>query len=137
MLNKTGGSDIEHNKYLGQVSKIMRALTSKDDDLLSHFDKKDESEAEIENSSLHHHLVNNHGVAANKGKIQGQLALEHMLRFCKTFEKITEQLTNHHLPFKTTDLQDITHTALGDKIKIILTSRSYLYQYLFLMLKHR
>ena len=38
----TGGSDIEHNKYLGQVSTIMEALTSKDGDLLSHFDKIDE-----------------------------------------------------------------------------------------------
>ena len=31
----TGGMEIEHVKFLGQVSTIMRALTSKDGDLLS------------------------------------------------------------------------------------------------------
>ena len=53
-LSTTGGSDIEHNFYGGQVSSIMTALTSKDGGLLSHFDKIDESEAEIENTSPHH-----------------------------------------------------------------------------------
>ena len=80
-LKTTGGSDIEHNKYVGQVSTIMRALTSKIGDLLSHFDKIDESEAEIENTSLHHHLFNNHDLPANKGKIKGQLPLEHIFGF--------------------------------------------------------
>ena len=51
----------------------MRALTSKDGDLLSNFDKIDESGAEIKHTSLNHHLNNNHDVAANKGKIKGQL----------------------------------------------------------------
>ena len=32
-LSTTGGSDLEHNKYVGQVSTIMRLLTSKDSDL--------------------------------------------------------------------------------------------------------
>ena len=32
-LSTAGGSDKKHNKYLGQVSMIMRALTSKDVDL--------------------------------------------------------------------------------------------------------
>ena len=50
----------------------MRALTSRDGDLLPHFDKIDESESETENTSLHHHPINNHDVAANKGKIKGQ-----------------------------------------------------------------
>ena len=40
-LRTTGGSDIEYNKFVGQDSTIMRALTSKDGDLLSHFDKID------------------------------------------------------------------------------------------------
>ena len=38
-LSTTGGSDIKHNKYVCQVSTIMRALTSKDGNLLSHFDE--------------------------------------------------------------------------------------------------
>ena len=40
-LSTTGGSDIKHKNYVGQVSAIFRALTVKDGDLLSHFDKSD------------------------------------------------------------------------------------------------
>ena len=67
-LSTTGGSDIEHNKYCGLFSTIMRALTSKDVDLLYHFDKNDESQAEIENTSLKQLLIDNHDLPANKGK---------------------------------------------------------------------
>ena len=111
-LNTTGGPDIDHNKYLGQVSTIMRALTSKDGDLVSHSDKIDESEAE-----LHHHFINNHNLAVNKGKVKGQLPLEHIFGFCKTFKKITEQL-GFSLTFRTADPQDIVYTTLGDDIKV-------------------
>ena len=86
-LRTTGGSDVEHNKYVGQVSTIMRALTSKVGDLLSHFDKIEQSEAEIENTSLHHHLFNNDDLPANKGKIEGQLPLEHIFGFCRTLKE--------------------------------------------------
>ena len=113
----TGGSNIEHNKYVGQVSNIMRALTSKDGDLLSHFDKNDESEAEIGNTSLHHHLINIHDLAANKGKIEGVLPLEYIFGFCKTFKEITKQ-RGFNLTLKTADLQDFIYTTLGDDIKV-------------------
>ena len=63
----------------------MRALTSKDGDYLSHFDKIDESKAEIENTSLHHHLISNHEEAVKKGKIKGQLPIEQIFGFCETF----------------------------------------------------
>ena len=66
-LSTTRGSDMKHNKFVGQFSTIMRALTSKGWDLLPYFDKIDESRAEIENTSLKHILVNIHNVAANKG----------------------------------------------------------------------
>ena len=95
----------------------MRAPTSKDGDLLSHFDKIDESEAEIENISLHHHLINNHDLAANKGKIKGVLPLEQNFGFCRTFKKITEQL-GFNITLKTADLQDIIYTTLGNDIKV-------------------
>ena len=108
-LATTGGSDIEHKNYMGQVSTIMRLLTSKDGDLLSHFEKNDESEAEMVDTSLHHHLNNNHDVDANKGEIKGILPLEHIFVFCKTFEKINKQL-GFHLTLKTAGLQDIIGT---------------------------
>ena len=91
-LNTTGGSDLENNKFVGQISTIMRASTSEDGDSLSHFDKIDESEAEIENTSLHHHLINNHDLAVNKRKIKGYLPLEQIFGFCKTFKKISKTI---------------------------------------------
>ena len=109
-------SDIERNSHVGQVSTIMRALTSKDAELLSHFEKTDESETEIENTSLHHHLINNHDVASNKGKIKGKLPLEHIFGFCRTFGKLSKQI-EFHLTFKTSDLGDIIYTTLGDDFK--------------------
>ena len=81
-LSTTGGTDIEHNKYVGQVSTIMRTLTSRDVDLLYHFDESDESETETQNTSLHHHLINNHDLPATKGKVKGQLPIEHFSGFC-------------------------------------------------------
>ena len=66
----------------------MRASTSKDGDLLSHFDKIDDSAAEIENTSLHHHLINNHDEAANKGKIKGILPVEHIFRSAKLLKRL-------------------------------------------------
>ena len=82
-MSTTRGSDIEHNKYCGQISTIMRASTSKDGALLSLFDKIDESPDEIGITSLHHHLNNTHDVAANKGKIKGYLSFNTSLDFVK------------------------------------------------------
>ena len=50
--------------------------------------KKDEYLAEIIESSLKHHLVNNQDVAANKGKLKGHLSLENFHGFCRTVKKI-------------------------------------------------
>ena len=46
-LSTTCSSDIEHKKYVGQVSTTMRAFRSKVGDSLSHFHKSDETQAEI------------------------------------------------------------------------------------------
>ena len=43
-ISTTSGSEIEINKFVGQVSTIVRVLTSKDDDLKSYLDKIDESQ---------------------------------------------------------------------------------------------
>ena len=71
----------------------MRVLTSKNGDLMSYFDNIDETEANLNNTSLKHILINNHNIAGsevNKGKIVGQLPLEHIFGFCKTFKKIAK-----------------------------------------------
>ena len=95
----------------------MRALTSKDGDFLYHFDKIDKSEADIVNTLVHHHLINNHEKPANNGKIKGILPLEHIFGFCKTFKKIIKQL-RFNLTLKTADLHDIVYSTLGDDINV-------------------
>ena len=74
-------------------------------------------------------LNNNHDIAANKGKIKGQLPLEHIFGFRKTFKKITKQF-GFHLTLKTADLQDIIYTKLADII--IKTDKLFLYVPMFI-----
>ena len=123
-LKTTGGMDIEHNNFVGPVSTIMRLLTSKDGDLSSYFDKNGESVLDNDNPPKQL-LINNHPQEINKGKIKGQLALEHIFGFCKTFEKITKKL-GLHLKFEVNDLQDIIFTTIADDINVTINSL-YLY----------
>ena len=84
----------------------MRAITSKDGDLLSQFDNINEEKRagnvtadNIRSTSLKKMLINYHE-AANRGRILGQIPLEILFGFCKTFKKITKNL-GFHLRFKT------------------------------------
>ena len=121
VIQTTGGMELENIKFLGQVSTIMRALTSKDGDLLSHFDNIDESQAGNNNTTLKQMLINNHTEAANQGTIKGQLLLEDILGFCKTFKKITKNL-GFHITLKTNDLQNIIFTTLANDINVTINS---------------
>ena len=123
-LTTTGGMEIEHKKYVGPVSTLMRLLTSKDGDLSSYFDKNGESVLDIDNP-LKQTLINNYAVEVNKGRVKGQLALEHIFGFCKTFKKITKNL-GYHLIFKMNDLQDFIFTTIADDINVTIISL-YLY----------
>ena len=123
-LTTTGGMEIEHSKYVGPVSTIMRLLTSKDGDLSSYFDKNGESVLDNDNP-LKQILINNHAQEVNKGKVRGQLALEHIFGFCKTFKKTTKNL-GFYLIFKMNDLQDIIFTTIADDIIVTINSL-YLY----------
>ena len=125
-LGITSGSDLEHNKYVGQVSTIMRVLFSKDGDLLSQFDNINEGNgnADFNSTSLKKMLIDNHdivGQEVNKGKIRGQLALENIFGFCKSFKKITKNL-GFHIIFRTADLQDIIYTSIADNINVTINS---------------
>ena len=125
-LSVTSGSDLEHNKYCGQVSTIMRVLFSKDDDLLSQFDNINEgnADAEFDSTSLKKMLIDNHDIAGqevNKGKIKGHLSLENIFGFCKSFKKITKNL-GFHIIFRTANLQDIIFTSIGDNINVTINS---------------
>ena len=58
-LSTTGGADLKHNKYVGQVSTNMRLITSKDSDLSSCLDKNGEKALNDKNV-LKHKLMNIH-----------------------------------------------------------------------------
>ena len=125
-LGITPLSDLEHNKYCGQVSTIMRVLFSKDADLLSQFDNINEGngDADLDSTSLKKMLIDNHdivGQEVNKGKTKGHLALENIFGFCKSFKKITKNL-GFHIIFRTADLQDFIYTSIGDNINVTINS---------------
>ena len=73
VISTTGGMEIENIKFLGQVSIIMRSLTSKDGDLSTHFDNfnNGDTNAAINNTSSKQLLIDNHSVPINCGKIKG------------------------------------------------------------------
>ena len=134
-LSTTIGSDIEINKFCGQVSTIMRAISNKDGDLLSQFDNINENDIpvlerladlppQIRDSPYQKMLINNH-TDANKGKIKGYLFLEDIFGFCKTFKKVTKNL-GFHITFKTNDLQNIIYSSMADDINVTINNL-YLY----------
>ena len=134
-LSTSLGSDIEINKFCGQVSTIMRVISNKDGDLVSQFDNINENDipvlnrladlpAQIQSTPHQKMLINNH-IDANRGKIKGYLYLEDIFGFCKTFKKVTKNL-GFHLQFKTNDLQDIIYTSMTDDINVTINNL-YLY----------
>ena len=130
-LSTTIGSDIEINKFCGQVSTIMRAISNKDGDLLSQFHKIIENDIpiherlanlpeQIRDSPHQNMLINNH-TDANKGKTKGYLYLEDIFGFCKTFKKVTKNL-GFHVIFKTNDLQNIMYWSMTDDINVSINN---------------
>ena len=134
-LSTSLGSYIEINKFCGQVSTIMRAISNKDGDLVSQFDNINGNDipvlnrladlpVQIRDTSHQKMLINNH-TDANKGKIKGYLYLEDIFGFCKTFKKVTKNL-GFHISFKTNDLKDIIYTSMTDDIDVTINNL-YLY----------
>ena len=134
-LSPTIGSDIEINKFCGQVSTIMKAISSKDGDLLSQFDIINENDIPILDrladlppqigSTLHQKVLIDNHTDANKGKIKGYLYLEDVFIFWKTFRKVTKNL-GFHLTFRTNDLQNIIYSSMADDINVT-NNNLYLY----------
>ena len=126
----TSTTDLEHNKYCGQISTIMRLVFSRDGDLLSQFDNINEeigaddnaTSDNIRSTSLHKMLITNHE-PVNRGKIKSHLPLEHKFGFCKTFKKVTKNL-GFRITFKTANLQDIIYTTLAAATQIDVTINS-------------
>ena len=134
-LSTTLGSDIDHNKFYGQVSTVMKVISNKNDDLLSKFGNNNENDiplleilidlpVKIRDTPHQKMLIDNH-LDANKGKIKGYLYLEDIFGFCGTFKKVTKNL-GFHLMFKTANLQEITFTSMEDEINVTINNL-YLY----------
>ena len=113
----------------------MRAILSKDGDLVSQFDNINENDipvlnrladlpVQIRDTPHQKMLINNH-TDANKGKIKGYLYLEDIFGFCKTFKKANKNL-GFLISFKTNDLQDIICTSMTDDIDVTINNL-YLY----------
>ena len=134
-LSTNIGSDIEHNKFCGQISTIMKVISNKDDDLLSQFGNINENDIpllerladlppQIRSTPLQKMLIDNH-TDPNKGKRKGCLYLEDIFGFCKTFKKVTKNL-GFSITFKTANLQGIIYTSMADDINVTINSL-YLY----------
>ena len=96
LLKTTIGSDIEHNKFCGHVSTILKVISKRDGDLSSQFENNNEIEIpilerltklplQIRDTTQHKKFLNNH-TDANKGKIKRYLYLENSFWFCKSFK---------------------------------------------------
>ena len=130
-LSTTIGSDIEHNKFCGQVSTIMKVISNKDDDLVSQFGNINENDIPLLEtladlppqirSTPHQKMLKDNHLDANKGKIKGYLYLEDIFGFCKSFKKVTKNL-GFHIMFKTANLQDIIYTSMADDIDVTINS---------------
>ena len=125
VLATTSGSNLEHIEYVGQISTIMRVLTSKDGDLLSQFDNINEgnTDDDFDSTSLKKMLIKNQAEDADKGKIKAQLPLEHIFGFCKSFEKVTKNL-GFEITFKTANLKNIIYTSIEAGTQINVTIHS-------------
>ena len=134
-LSTNIGSDIEHNKFCGQVSTIMKVLSKKDDDLLYQFGKINENDIPLLERSAdlppqirstpHQKMSKDNHLDADKGKIKGYLYLEDIFGFCKTFKKVTKNL-GFVITFKTANLPDFIYTSMADDINVIIKTL-YLY----------
>ena len=58
-------------------------------------------------------LISNFNKNANKGKLSGQLALEHIFGFCRTFSKIEKKDLDFIKQSQIADLQDNLSTTLA------------------------
>ena len=101
----------------------MRALTSKDGDLLSHFDniKEKNTLANFKCTPFEKMLIDKHTEPANKVKIKGHFPLEHIFGFCETFKKITKNL-GFHLTLKTIDRQNSIFTTIATDFNVTINS---------------
>ena len=132
-LSTTLGSDIEHNKFCGQVSTIMRVISNKDSDLSSQFDNITENDIPVLErladlspqikSTPHQKMVINNHTDPNRGK--RIFIFRRYFLILQNMEKLTKNL-GFHLMFKRANLHDNIYTSMVDDINVTINSL-YLY----------
>ena len=95
-LSTTIASDIEHNKFCGQLSTVLKVVSNKDDDLMSQFVNINENDIPLLErladlppeirSTPHQKLLIDNYTDANKGKIKRYLYFEDFFDFAKLLE---------------------------------------------------
>ena len=86
----TTGEEKQQKKYVCHESTIMRVSASNDGEVLSFFDKTNETQNTSESSSIYQILIDNFGEVADRGEFESHLPLEHTFGFCKTFKNMTK-----------------------------------------------
>ena len=86
--------EFEQNKYVGPISTIIRLVTENDGDLSRYFDIFNEDEVGIKDSSLKRILIDNH-TEANRGLSRGNLPLEYIFAFARSFKKQPRELDSN------------------------------------------
>ena len=118
---------MEHKKFYGQVSSFMKVISIKDGDFLSQFGNNNENDIlilerladlppQFLSTPLWKMLINNH-TDANKSRIRGYVYLKDVFGFCKSFKKVTENLS-FHLILRTANLQNNIYTSTADNINV-------------------
>ena len=105
----------------------MRFLKQKDGDLSSYFEKIDEYEASLTNSTLKHMLIDSHFNDDNKGKRKAILPLEHFFGFCKTFKIKTKGLSFELQLKLSNEKRNIIYTTLGGNDLNVTINSIYLF----------
>ena len=80
--------EVGQNKRICHIPMMMRLITSKYGDLLSYFDKIDESENGVKRSSQNKILIDNFEDVANRVIVESHLPLEIFFKFYRTFGNI-------------------------------------------------
>ena len=112
-VSQSAGLEAEQNKFVGPISKVLMLITQSVGDLSTYFDIIDESEDDVNNSSLTQILINDH-TKANRGAMRRHLPLESVFGFFKSFGKVTKSL-GLELEVKLSNRKrNILITTLGD-----------------------
>ena len=114
IISTMGGSKIEIRILVGLIPTIMRVLTC-------YFDKINETEDRIGDSSPKQKFIANHTTDANKGRKTGQKPLENIFGFSEAFWKIVNRL-GFYRTFKTPHLQHYIYTTLNKDYTVIINS---------------